>query len=150
MNYDPEKLESITFGRSFLHGYNKNQVDEVMTKVIQDYRKSACELNQMKEQLSTLDDTVKHYKSLEEAMQHCFLVAQKTSDEMKAAASDKAQGILEEAEKTSQRMVSDANQQVNKINMAYEELKAKMFTFQKKAEALLNAQLEVINQLSDE
>ncbi len=32
MNYDPEKLESITFGRAFLHGYNKNQVDEVMTK----------------------------------------------------------------------------------------------------------------------
>lgn len=45
-------------------------------------------------------------------MQHCFLVAQKTSDEMKAATSDKAQGILQEAEKTSQRMVSEANQQV--------------------------------------
>jgi len=118
--------------------------------VIQDYRKSAYEINQMKEQLSTLDDTIKHYKSLEEAMQHCFVVAQKTSDEMKAAATEKAQGILQEAEKTSQKMVSDANQQVNKINLAYEELKAKMFTFRKKTEALLNAQLEVLNQLSDE
>lgn len=45
MNYDPDKLESITFCRSFFNGYNKSQVDEVMSKVIQDYRKNAYEIN---------------------------------------------------------------------------------------------------------
>ena len=149
MNYAPEKLKGMTFCKSIFNGYNKNQVDEVLSKIIEDYNQSIDEINELKNRVSELDDASKHYKSLEEAMQHCFILAQHASDEMKAIASEKAKNIIVEAEAESQKMVSDANQEVNKLNFAYEEMKSRVFTFKTKTAALLNAELDVLKQLSD-
>lgn len=142
MNYTPENLENTTIHKSILYGYNKSQVDDMLAKITADYK----ELN---DRLSVMDETVRHYKSIEEAMQHCFILAQHTSDEMKLIAAEKAKGIVQEAETTSQKMVSDASQEVNRIKFAYEEMKSKLFTLKTTSEALLNAQLDVLKQLEN-
>jgi len=149
MNYAPDKLEGITFCKSILHGYNKRQVNDVLLKIIEDYNQNIAEIEELKDRISVLSETVQHYKTLEEAMQHCFILAQHASDEMKTIASEKAKSIINEAETTSLKMVSDANLEVNKLNFTYEEMKSKVFTFKTKSEALINAQLDVLKQLSD-
>ncbi len=140
MNYTPEDLEKATIHKSLLYGYSKSQVDDMLAKIVADY-------NELNERLSVMDETVRHYKSIEEAMQHCFILAQHASDEMKLIASEKAKGIIQDAESTSQKMVSDANQEVNKIKFAYEDMKSKLFTLKTTSEALLTAQLDVLKQL---
>lgn len=149
MNYTPDKLNEIAFCKSIFNGYNKNQVNGAMSKIIEDYNQNIDEINELKNRVSELNDAAQHYKSLEEAMQHCFILAQHASDEMKAIASEKAKNIIIEAEATSQKMVSDANEEVNKLNFAYEEMQSKIFTFKTKTAALLNAELDVLKQLSD-
>lgn len=149
MNYAPEKLKELTFCRSF-NGYNREQVDKALSKILEDYNESIDEINELKNQVAELKDAVQHYKSLEEAMQHCLVLAQRASDEMKANAAEKAKNIILEAETTSRKMVSDANQEVNKLNFAYEEMQSKIFTYQTKAMALLNAGLDVLKQLSND
>jgi DivIVA domain len=150
MNYAPDKLEGITFCKSILNGYNRNQVDAALSKIIEDYNQNIDEINELKSKNAELNEAIKRYKTVEEAMQHCLLLAQNASDEMKTSASEKAQSIMEAAEQTSQKMISDASQKVNKLNFAYEEMKAKVFTFRTRSEALLGAQLDVLKQLSDD
>lgn len=148
MNYAPDKLKEMTFCKSIFNGYNKNQVNDAMSKIIEDYNQNIDEINELKNRVSELNDAAQHYKSLEEAMQHCFILAQHASDEMKAIASEKAKNIIIEAETTSQKMLSDANEEVNKLNSAYAEMQSKIFTFKTKTAALLNAELDVLKQLS--
>ena len=150
MNYTPDKLEGIAFGGSILHGYSRSQVDAALSKIIEDYNQNLDEINELKNKNAELNEAIKRYKTVEEAMQHCLLLAQNVSDEMKVSASEKAQSIVEAAEKTSQKMISDASQKVNRLNFAYEEMKSKVFTFKTKSEALLGAQLDVLKQLSDD
>ncbi len=150
MNYAPEKLENLTFGKTILNGYNKSQVDSTLLKIIEDYNENIVEINELKDRICTLNEKVKRYKSIEEAMQHCFVLAQQTSDQMKMSAAEKAKAIIDEAETTSQKMISDANLEVNKIKFSYEDTKNKIYSFKVKSEALLQAQLDVLKQLSDE
>lgn len=148
MNYTPQDLESINFSKVFI-GYNKNQVDEVLTKIICDYNNITNETKELKSRISVLDETVQHYKSIEESLQHSVIIAHHTSNTIKESACEKAKTIIEEAELTARKMVNDANQEVNKVKFEYEGIKSKLYTFKTKSEALLYAQLEVLEQLSD-
>lgn len=150
MNYTPEKLEGLTLCKTILMGYNKSQVDNVLSKIIEDYNQNIVEINELKDRISVLNETIKRYKSIEEAMQHCFVLAQQTSDEMKMSAAEKAKAIIDEAEATSQKIVSDANLEVNKIKFSYEDTRNMIYSFKVKSAALLQAQLDVLQQLSDE
>ena len=150
MNYAPEKLETLTFCRTILNGYNKSQVDHALSKIIEDYNQNIDEINELKDHICALNEKVKRYQSIEEAMQNCFVLAQHTSDEMKMSAAEKAKNIIKEAEATSQQMVNDANVEVNKIKFAYEDTKNKIYSFKLKSQALLQAQLDVLKQMSEQ
>lgn len=150
MNFVPEKLEALTFCKTILNGYNKSQVDHALSKIIEDYNQNIDEINEMKERICTLNEKVNRYQSIEEAMQQCFILAQHTSDEMKMSAAEKAKNIVDEAEAASRKMVNDANLEVNKIKFTYEDTKNKIYSFKAKSQALLQAQLDVLSQISDE
>lgn len=150
MNYVPENLDGITFGTSLLGGYNKNVVLETIQKVAEDYREREKEILELQNKVVVLQETVAHYKTIEESMQHCLIIAQHTSDEMIKNANEKAKDILSQADMTSQKLVNDAYEQANKVKFSYDDMKAKIYTFKLKSEALLKAQLDVLNQLNDD
>lgn len=150
VNYIPEDLENIKFCKAFIGGYNKNDVDEAVKKVAVDYREKDEKLIDLENQLAAMEEVVNHYKTIEESMQHCLILAQHTSDEMIKSANEKAKSILSDADATSQKIVGDAYQQANKIKFSYEDMKAKIYSFKVKNEALLKSQLDVLSQLSGE
>lgn len=148
MNYVPENLDGITFGISLLGGYNKTAVLETIRKITDDYREREKEILELQNRVAVLQETVAHYKTIEESMQHCLIIAQHTSDEMIKNANEKAKDILSQADVTSQKLVDDAYEQANKIKFSYEDMKNKIYTFKLKSEALLKSQLAVLSQLS--
>jgi cell division initiation protein len=146
VNFTSDKLESILFCQSW-RGYNKKQVDEVMSKIIEDYRKIDEELNDYRNRVSLLEENLEHYKTIEESMQHCLVIAHHTGEEMVSSASDKAKNIVRESELQAEKMINDAQQEINNLKYAYEEAKSKIYTFKVQTEALLNAQLDVLKQI---
>jgi cell division initiation protein len=150
MNCTPEKLGEITFCKAVFNGYKKSQVDDELSKIIEDYNENIDKINDLKDRVSSLTEAVERYKSVEEAMQQCLMLAQQTSDDIKTSASEKAKGIIDEAEATSQKLISDATLEVNKIKLTYEDSKSKIYTFKVKSQALLQAQLDVLKQMDDE
>lgn len=148
MNYVPENLDGITFGISLLGGYNKTAVLETIRKITDDYREREKEILELQNRVAVLQETVAHYKTIEESMQHCLIIAQHTSDEMIKNANEKAKDILSQADVTSQKLVDDAYEQANKIKFSYEDMKNKIYTFKLKSEALLKSQLAVLSQLN--
>ncbi|MCI1965232.1 MAG: DivIVA domain-containing protein [Oscillospiraceae bacterium] len=150
MFYVPEDLEGLTLHKSFLGGYRQREVDAVMRKITNDYREKERELEDLKSQVSVMKETVQHYKTIEESMQHCLIIAQHTSDEMIHNADSKAKEILAQADSTSQKVVEDAYRQANQVKLSYENIKAQISSFKLKSAALLKSQLDVLNQLDNE
>ncbi|HEX2925390.1 MAG TPA: DivIVA domain-containing protein [Ruminiclostridium sp.] len=150
MNYTPEELKEICLKRSIVDGYCKKQVNNLLALINEDYSRMVNDNEELKRKITVLDETIKHYKLLEESLQHSILVAQHTSDQIKANACEKAKNITDEAEITAQRIIANANQEVVKAKARCEEAKAEFFTFKSKTEALLQTQMEMLKQMFNE
>jgi cell division initiation protein len=94
VNYTPTDLNRLTIKRTLFDGYGKKQVDSLIAKVIEDYTEMNKSIHELKCQISTLNETVQHYKLLEESLQHSILVAQHTAEQIKTNACDKAKTML--------------------------------------------------------
>jgi cell division initiation protein len=150
MNYTPEELKEICLKRSIVDGYCKKQVNNLLALINEDYTRMVNDNEELRQKITVLDETIKHYRLLEESLQHSILVAQHTSDQIKANACEKAKNITDEAEVTAQKMIGEANQEVIRAKIRCEEAKAEMFKFKSKTEALLQTQMEMLKQMFGE
>jgi len=150
VNYTSNDLSRLVIKKALFDGYSKKQVDGLLAKIIEDYNEMNNSIHELKCQISSLNETVQHYKVLEESLQHSILVAQHTAEQIKANACDKAKNIIEEAELKAQKIIDDATNEARNIQLKYEQLKNEVFTFKKKSEALLQAQMDVLKQLFSE
>lgn len=149
MNYTPNELQNLTFKKTLM-GYSEDQVNEVLDKIIEDYSEYIRENIELKDKIAVLNEGMQHYKRIEESLQNTLIVAQKTSEEIKKNAYEKAENILKEAEIKAQKQINEANQEVIKIKYEYEEMKKKLHVFKTKSETLLLTQLEILRQMFEE
>ncbi|QNU66886.1 DivIVA domain-containing protein [Ruminiclostridium herbifermentans] len=150
MNYTPEELRGISLKRSIFDGYNKKQVDNLLALISEDYTRQLKEIEELKNKVATQTEAINHYKILEESLQHSILVAQHTSEQVKANACEKAKFITEEAEANAKKLIEEANMEVVKCKAKCEELKAEIMSYKSKSELMLQAQLKILNQMFPE
>jgi cell division initiation protein len=148
MNYTPNDLQNIEFKKSIIGGLSEQSVNEVLNKIIEDYAAFVHENIQLKDKLTMLNQGIQHYKNIEESLQNTLIIAQQTGEDIKKNAYQKAENIIKEAEIKSQKYVDESNQEVMKIKFEYEEQKKKMYIYKTKSETLLQAQLEVLRQMT--
>lgn len=150
MNYSSSDMENIIFRKKTFGGYDKENVNETMRKVSEDYRSAEKEISELKDKIAVLAETVEHYKTIEESMQHCLIIAQHTSDEIVKSANDKADDIVAQADAKSQNIINNAKEEANKLKLTYDDMKSKIKTLKLKSEALMKSSLEIISQLAEE
>lgn len=150
MNYTVDELRSICIKRSILDGYNKKQVDNLLALICEDYTRILQDNEELKSKIASLTDALNHYKLLEESLQHSILVAQHTSEQVKANACEKAKLITEEAEASAKKLIEEAHQEVIKCKAKCDELKAELLSYKSKAQSMLEAQLKILSQMSEE
>lgn len=150
MNYTPEELRGICLKRSIFDGYCKKQVDNLLALISEDYNRQSKENEELKNKISAQIEAINHYKLLEESLQHSILVAQHTSEQVKANACEKAKFITEEAEASAKKLLEEASLEVIKCKAKCEELKAEIISFKSKSELMLQAQLKILKQMFPE
>ncbi len=148
MNYTPEELRSICLKRSFLDGYSRKQVNNLLALIDEDYSRVMKENEDLKTKISSLSESIQHYKMLEESLQHSILVAQHTSEQIKVNACEKARLITSEAEANATKLIESANNEIIRAKSKLEEIKAEIFALKSKTEALLQAQMDVLKQIT--
>ncbi len=148
MNYTPEELRSICLKRSFLDGYSRKQVNNLLALIDEDYSRVMKENEDLKTKINSLSEAIQHYKMLEESLQHSILVAQHTSEQIKVNACEKARLITSEAEANATKLIESANNEIIRAKGKLEEIKAEIFALKSKTEALLQAQMDVLKQIS--
>lgn len=98
MPLTPLDIHNKEFKRS-LRGYNEDEVNDFLDRVIKDYEGLIRQHKDMEERCMQLEDQVKNFKMMEDSLSKSLMLAQDTAEELKQNARKEAQLVIREAEK---------------------------------------------------
>ena len=164
----PLDIQNHEFKKSF-RGYNENEVDEFLDRIVTDYEKILRENEKLKEKSGANDKELTHYKGIEQNLQDTLIVAQKTAEdvlnaarknakEIRDNAANEAQSIHEntireakniriQAQLDAKQMVDETVLKLNTAIMEYDKIVREKNTFLWKIRSALETELAVITQL---
>lgn len=140
----PLDIHNKEFGRS-LRGYNEDEVNEFLDRVIKDYEGLIRENRNLEEKVVTLEERLSHFHNLEDTLSKSIIVAQETAEEVKQNARKEAQLIVKEAEKNADRIVNESLVKARRMAMEIDEIQKQAAVFRARFRALVQAQLELLD-----
>ncbi|WP_371370901.1 DivIVA domain-containing protein [Sporomusa aerivorans] len=140
----PLEIHNKEFKRSF-RGYNEEEVDEFLDRVIKDYETLYRENMDLKETIERLNSKLEHYQHMENTLHSTLVIAQETAEEVKLNAKKETELIMKEAEIRAQKLIEEALAKVRKLTGEYEELQKQSQVFRTRLRTLLQAQMEMLN-----
>jgi cell division initiation protein len=95
-------IQHRTFKRA-LQGYDRTDVDGFLDEIIESLEDDATARAALEAEIADLKERISHFKAMEDSLQSTLLLAQRTADEVKAAAHKEADLIKQEARLVSER-----------------------------------------------
>jgi cell division initiation protein len=149
-------IHNKDFKRSF-RGYNEDEIDDFLDKVVNDYEKLFRENDRLKEELARAKKDNEQYQQLEQNLKDTLLVAQKTAEEVTSNARKNAEETrentakecankLQEAEMKAEKIMDDAKNKVQAIVAEYDRLVREKNAFLRKIRVTLESELAVIDE----
>lgn len=89
-----------------LQGYDRTEVDQFLDEVIETIEDEVTARAAAEAEIADLKERISHFKSMEESLQHTLVLAQRTADEVKAAAHKEADLIKQEARMMAEREIT--------------------------------------------
>src|ERR1700761_1344183 len=98
-------IQHRTFKRA-LQGYDRTDVDQFLDEIIETLEDEATARAAFEAEIGDLRERISHFKAMEESLQSTLLLAQRTADEVKAAAHKEADLIRQEARLAAEREIA--------------------------------------------
>ena len=144
----PLDIHNKEFKRGF-RGYNEEEVDEFLDRVIKDYEQLYRENIDLKENIERLNTKVDHFKHLENTLHNTLVVAQETAEGVRAAAKKEAELIVKEAQASAQKMIDDADDKVKEKSVDCDKMKKQEQAIRAQIKNLLLTQLDLLKSSED-
>ncbi len=142
--FTPIELENITF-KSGVMGFDKNEVNDFLNAITNDYEKLYKENIALKDKNVLLSDAIKEYKTMEAALRDTVVSAHNVSDEIKKNAYKEAELIMQEAKNKCDEMINETTQTLSEKKVEIENLKQQYAIYKSKVKALIASQLELLD-----
>lgn len=130
-----------------MRGYNADEVDEFLEKVVEDYEAIYKENSTFKEKTLLLNEKLEHYAKIESTIQNTLLLAQNAAEQAKANAQKEADMVIKNANDIAQKILDKAHADVMSINDDYDKLKQEFFKFRAKYRNFLKTQIDTFDDL---
>lgn len=139
-----------------LRGYNPDEVNHFLDKIIGQVETILAEnkekdikiaqLEKQVEESKRLQEKVEQYERMEATLNRAIMMAQKTSEQIKLAAHDESELLLDEAKKNANRIVNEALLRAEKTEHEANLLRRNINIFKRRVKDIIEAQLEVVNE----
>lgn len=137
-------IQHKTF-RKALQGYDRAEVDRFLDDLMESLEEEAQARATLESEVVDLRDRIQHFRAMEESLQNTLLLAQRTADEVKAAAHHKSELILEEARSAAQRESGLLDARLNDSRREYQQA----MQLAEKAKSDLRGMLSMYMQMLD-
>ena len=153
----PMDIHDHQFKKAF-RGYNENEVDDFLDKVVADFERLISDNERLKNQLYAVETELEKYRGLEKTMNDTLIVAQRTADEVISAAKRNADGIKEQAARECQQIRDQAQHEAKQtidaakmkrdsILSEYSKLIGEKNSFLLKMRTVLESELAITNHI---
>ena len=110
----PMDIHNKDFKRA-IRGYNSNEVDEFLDRIVSDYEKLFRENDKLKEQAGFNEKEISQYRKHEKNLQDTLMMAQSTADELIASANKQAEDTKATAQKIADDLKSTAQRNADDL-----------------------------------
>ena len=145
-NYTPEQidqfLDQIIKQVEMMIEDNKSKNREIALR-----DKKIEELSKIIASTSGMQEKLAQYQRMEGTLQRAIMMAQKTSDQIKSTAHRESEIILNDAKMNASRIVNESLLKAEKTEMEAEMLKRNITIFKRKLRGLIEAQLEMVDDI---
>ncbi|MCE5286899.1 MAG: DivIVA domain-containing protein [Pelosinus sp.] len=139
----PLDIHNKEFKRSF-RGYNEEEVEEFLDKVIKDYEQLYRDNMELKENIDRLNSNLEHFQHMEGTLHNTLIIAQETAEEVKLNAKKETELLIKEAEVKAQQLVDEAASKVRRMTGEYEEIQKQAQIFRTRLRTMMQAQLDML------
>ena len=145
-NYTPEQVDQFLdqiikqVERMIEDNKAKNREIALRDKKIEELSKYVANTAHMQEKLA-------QYERMEGTLNRAIMMAQKTSDQIKSTAHRESEIILNDAKINASRIVNESLLKAEKTEMEAEMLKRNITIFKRKLRGLIEAQLEMVDDI---
>lgn len=148
-------IKEKSFKNEF-RGYNRDEVNEFLDIVIDDYE-TLVRLNREQEQkIRDLEEKLTYFSDMKESLTKSVILAQETSDKVKASARVESDNLLQKATYDAKQLIEEAKAKANKIlreatddakrvAVETEDLKRQSRIFHQRLLAAVEGQLSLVN-----
>lgn len=144
MTLTPMDIHNKEFKKKFGGGYDRNDVDEFLDQVIQEFEKNLRQVQDLKDQVENLERHLEQYRALEDTLNRTLIAAQETADDIKANARKEAELIIQEARLQAEKLVESGRVKASRILDENADLQRAVETMRVQLRALLQSQLDMI------
>ncbi len=131
-----------------ISGYQCDEVDLYLSTIADALEKRINENIMLKEKLDHKDEQLQHFQSIEKTMSETLVVAKQTAEELLENANKTAKNTIDEANLKAQKIKNDADVAVLEVMRQREQMERDLEAFRVRMEAMLRAQLEVVENYS--
>jgi cell division initiation protein len=114
-------IQHRTFKRA-LQGYDRTDVDQFLDEIIESLEDEASARAALEAEIADLKERISHFKAMEDSLQSTLLLAQRTADEVKAAAHKEADLIKQEARLQSEREIGSVSDRVDESRREHQRM----------------------------
>lgn len=146
MRLTPMDINNKEF-KKVLRGYESEEVDEFLDKIVEDYEELFKENSVLKEKITAMNDKIEHYSKIETTIQNTLLLAQNAAEQAKFSAQKESELIIKSANDNAQRILDKAHNDVMGVNEEYDKIKQEFIKFRAKFRNFMNVQLQTFDDL---
>lgn len=136
----PVDVQNKTFKGGI--GYDKKEVEAFMREVASDYESLYRSNVELKDKVATLNESLQHYRTIEDSMQKALTLSEKTAEETINAANDKGRQVTTEAEKKAESILEDAKKELADTKNEIYKLQQQYVKFKQQYTKILYMQLK--------
>lgn len=114
-------IQHKSFKRA-LQGYDRAEVDQFLDEIIESIEDEAQARAALEAEIADLRERISHFKSMEESLHSTLLLAQRTADEVKAAAHKEADLIRQEARLQAEREISSLSDRLDEVRRNHQRM----------------------------
>ncbi len=126
-------------------GYDKKDVEAFMLELSTDYKELYSSNVELNDKITTLNESLQHYRSIEDSMQKALTLSEKTAEETVGAANDRARQINTEAELKAETLLADAKAELQQTKDEIYRLQKQYELFKSQFTKLIDAHKKVMD-----
>lgn len=139
----PVEIQNTKFKTS-ASGYSKGQVDSFMEQLNKDYEVLYRQNLELTDKVSTLNDRVQYYLTIEKSLHKALVLAEKSAEETKLAAEKDAKGIHKQALADAQMIRNNAEKQLQDLHTQTLKLMQQYESYRSQCMGLIESQKELL------